>query len=539
MSNTAAKQQARDTGHRHRLPFTLDSASLEWKLPTKQTDELKNYRSTLFEQFDVGGAGHLTETDAVNGVRDVLKLNEAVRGGDASDIYSSVVPLAFDRAANVAPGGSPFHGGSALQRTLQRIEFRLFLLYLRHYLELFTIFDEADMAATGTLDFHEFRNTKLGVKHGAKVGSNAEQAFQTMDQYSRGEVDFSDFVTFFDLETSHSQGWRRSGSMGGSGSYSQSIQRNRNVDTSLLEKHLKHRSLRGMNTNSQLSAENDLLSTQRNYTTTTTTEHHYDHSDTQTNIQAEIYYLQQQLADRDEKIRVLESQPPQTVERVVEKRVEVPVHVPVEKIVERKVNVQVPVKTVVERRVEVPVTKIVEKRVEVPVPVERIVEKRVEVPVPVPTRSVSIPEPMMMPNNAMYSIQQQQQFEQPAADLIHIVDMESGGGVARDPWAPDSPQWGIRPIQLYDYDVNSNNNNNIDYQNSSYGGNSGGGGGQLVVHRSLPRSASATNQQQNPTFTSPYKMRFAEQSRHGQHSSPMLVGSSVHPASFSPGQTRV
>ena len=67
------------------------------------------------------------------------------------------------------------------------------------------------------------------------------------------------------------------------------------------------------------------------------------------------------------------------VDRVVEK--EKRIEVPVDKIVEKKVPVEVVkyVDRVVEKRVEVPVEKVVEKRVEVPV--EKIVEKTVMVPV--------------------------------------------------------------------------------------------------------------------------------------------------------------
>ena len=88
---------------------------------------------------------------------------------------------------------------------------------------------------------------------------------------------------------------------------------------------------------------------------------------------------------------------PETPEvRVVEKVVEVPV----EKIVEKKVRVEVPVEKVVEKivekevRVEVPVEKVVEKIVEVPV--EKIVERVIEVVPPARTGIVvsDAPDPV-------------------------------------------------------------------------------------------------------------------------------------------------
>lgn len=155
---------------------------IQAKLPSDKTPEAKAVRSKLFDQFDPNGNGYLSLAEVDKGVRDVLGLE---------DVYEAkpAIMRAFSAAKNA--GKSKAKLGADF---VERSEFRLVLLYLGKYYELYEMFSTVDSTDDRRINKAEF---KTAVTHFQKWGikvENPDAEFDTIDANKGGFILFDEFA---------------------------------------------------------------------------------------------------------------------------------------------------------------------------------------------------------------------------------------------------------------------------------------------------------------------------------------------------------
>jgi hypothetical protein len=102
------------------------------------------------------------------------------------------------RAFQAANGIAQENGKNRSQHGFDYIEFcefRLFLVYLQQYLELWKIFDNVDSGNDRRISFEEFKTAlpKLA-EFGVQVGDDAQGEFDKIDVNGGGQVLFQEFT---------------------------------------------------------------------------------------------------------------------------------------------------------------------------------------------------------------------------------------------------------------------------------------------------------------------------------------------------------
>lgn len=155
------------------------------KLPTGQDPNDKKAREQIFRNMDVNGNSYLSLAEVDKGVRDVLGIDELFDS-------KAVIMRAFQASKDVA---SNKLGPSAVGKDyIERVEFRLLLVYLRQYFEFKEMFDKIDTNNDNRVDYNEFLT---GVKHlkawGARIGEPIK-VFNQMDNNRGGKILFDEFA---------------------------------------------------------------------------------------------------------------------------------------------------------------------------------------------------------------------------------------------------------------------------------------------------------------------------------------------------------
>ena len=139
-------------------------------------------RKILFRQFDPNGNGLLSLAEADKGVCEDLQLGDVV--------CKAVIMRAFTAAKGVNQSGNK----SANDDYVDKSEFRIFLLYLRQYLELWVMFDALDENKDKRIEESEFA-AAVGLvgKWGLKV-DDASKTFKEIDADGGGMILFDEFA---------------------------------------------------------------------------------------------------------------------------------------------------------------------------------------------------------------------------------------------------------------------------------------------------------------------------------------------------------
>ena len=146
-------------------------------MPTGKTTRDENARNLLFVSMDVNANGYLSLVELDGGVKSILPGHAA---------HAKPAMMQALQAAKVARPESVGRGE----------EFRVFLLYLRKYLEMLVAFERIDADGDRRLDPEEFSeavNTGLLAKWGVEVDNPAE-AFKEIDQSNEGFISFDEFA---------------------------------------------------------------------------------------------------------------------------------------------------------------------------------------------------------------------------------------------------------------------------------------------------------------------------------------------------------
>mmetsp|Transcript_18511 Transcript_18511/g.60778 ORF Transcript_18511/g.60778 Transcript_18511/m.60778 type:complete len:153 (-) Transcript_18511:491-949(-) len=115
------------------------------RLPTSKSDEDKSKRSTLFKQFDPNGNGYLSLAEIDKGLRESFGL-------DALYNCKPAIMRAFQASKGLKKGK-----GGREDDYVSRVEFRMLLVYLKQYFELFQIFASMDQGQDRRVDLNEFK----------------------------------------------------------------------------------------------------------------------------------------------------------------------------------------------------------------------------------------------------------------------------------------------------------------------------------------------------------------------------------------------
>jgi len=159
-----------------------DFAAIRAKLPTELNAEQKAKRHEMFKAFDPNGNGYLSLAEVDKGVRDVL---------DIEDIFDAkpVIMRAFQSARMVANRKGKAHGNDWIVFS----EFRMFLVYLEKYFEIWEIFEALDVNRERRINLQEFKDALPKLNHwGLEVG-DPEEEFKKIDTNGGGEVLFDEF----------------------------------------------------------------------------------------------------------------------------------------------------------------------------------------------------------------------------------------------------------------------------------------------------------------------------------------------------------
>ncbi|CAM6098372.1 unnamed protein product [Calypogeia fissa] len=157
-------------------------AEIKAKLPSDKTPEAKAVRSKLFHQFDPNGNGYLSLAEIDRGVRDVMGLE---------DVYEAkpAIMRAFAAAKNAGKSTAKY-GADFVERS----EFRLVLLYLGKYYELYEMFEIVDSSHDKKINKAEFKTAvKELEKWGIKV-DKPDAEFDTIDDNKGGSILFEEFA---------------------------------------------------------------------------------------------------------------------------------------------------------------------------------------------------------------------------------------------------------------------------------------------------------------------------------------------------------
>jgi len=151
-------------------------------LPTERTPEAKAQRSVLFDSFDPNGNGYLSLAEVDKGLTDL--------GLTRDKIPPKVTMRAFQAAKSVHNASS-----SRVADYIEKCEFRLLLVYLRQYLELWHLFDAADASQDHRISLDEFQAAvnKCDDRLKSIVGTDPEATFQAIDKNGEGIILFDEF----------------------------------------------------------------------------------------------------------------------------------------------------------------------------------------------------------------------------------------------------------------------------------------------------------------------------------------------------------
>lgn len=170
-------------------------ADLRTRLPRLKTKTENDQRAALFKQFDTTEAGYISYAQAEIGCREHLAIHNY-----QPDI-SHVIRRAFSYAANskaVAAGADPNIPRSLEGVTIEKAEFRVFLVYLYNYLMLNVTFESLGLDSKVAFMYSTFATQLVPIVEGWGVEVPSPQAVfeQELDKFGFGLTTFDIFSTW-------------------------------------------------------------------------------------------------------------------------------------------------------------------------------------------------------------------------------------------------------------------------------------------------------------------------------------------------------
>ncbi|MHA7927728.1 MAG: EF-hand domain-containing protein, partial [Marinobacter sp.] len=171
---------------------TEDRPRIDWdkinsKLPTDKTDEQKAKRKELFYQFDPNGNGYLSLAEVDRGCRDVLGLYEIFN-------CKKVIMRAYQAAKGANNEKTRLTGDKLGQDYVERTEFRLLLVYLKRYFQIWRVFDVVDTGHDHRINLDEFAKALPLFKEWGVTVDDPAAIFNSIDKNGGGEILFDEFA---------------------------------------------------------------------------------------------------------------------------------------------------------------------------------------------------------------------------------------------------------------------------------------------------------------------------------------------------------
>eukprot|EP00760_Papus_ankaliazontas_P028629 PhM_4_TR3816/c0_g1_i1/m.91983 len=164
------------------------------KMPTDRSPASKKKRMELFRLFDPNGNNYLSLAEVDRGVRDILGLEVLFD-------CKPVLIRAFNAAKSANDDPRNIHAKRATNRQqplgadyVEKCEFRLLLVYLRQYLELWQMFDAVDTDDDRRVDFEEFKKALPLIESWGYKVEDAEAEFKKVDADGAGMLLFDEFA---------------------------------------------------------------------------------------------------------------------------------------------------------------------------------------------------------------------------------------------------------------------------------------------------------------------------------------------------------
>ena len=173
-------------------PPPVDWARLRSKFPpVEKTPEAQRKRLEVFKLFDPNNNGYLSLAEIDKGCRDVLGLYEVF---DCKPVIMRAYQAARGannvRSSKAASAAARKHGEDFVERS----EFRLLIVYLRQYFELWQMFDEIDSSDDRRVSVEEFKQALPRLEAwGVKV-KDPVATFKSIDTDGGGMILFDEFA---------------------------------------------------------------------------------------------------------------------------------------------------------------------------------------------------------------------------------------------------------------------------------------------------------------------------------------------------------
>lgn len=161
---------------------------LQGKLPVeKGSDEEREKRFSLFKEFDPNGNGYLSLAEVDHGCRSILKLHEL------QDPLQPILIRAFTAAKDARQKRGK--GKTVGEDYVEKSEFRLLLVYIKSYFELYIMFDEVDSSEDRRVDEDEFTRSLGKLEQwGVPKIEDPAAAFSSIDTNGGGLILFEEFA---------------------------------------------------------------------------------------------------------------------------------------------------------------------------------------------------------------------------------------------------------------------------------------------------------------------------------------------------------
>jgi len=164
-------------------PGDVNWKEINEKLPIAKDDEDKKKRADLFNKFDVNKSGYLSLAKVDGGIRDILKLDELF---DAKPAIMRAFMAAKEHKAKSGKGHSPDY--------VERAEFRLLLVFLRRYFELWEMYETMDASRDRRVTQVEFDGCAAKLKEWGLQIEDPAAAYKEMDVGGGGNASFDEFA---------------------------------------------------------------------------------------------------------------------------------------------------------------------------------------------------------------------------------------------------------------------------------------------------------------------------------------------------------
>jgi len=168
-------------------PAKIDWDDLRKRLPTGRSEEEKKLRMQYYKAFDPNGNGYLSLAEVDKGCRDVLGLYDVFKA-------KKVIMRAFQAAKSANNEASTTKKDKYGPDYVEKCEFRLLLVYIRQYFELWQMFIAIDESGDQRISLEEFKKAVPQIeKWGVKI-TDPEATFKKVDSDNGGMLLFDEFA---------------------------------------------------------------------------------------------------------------------------------------------------------------------------------------------------------------------------------------------------------------------------------------------------------------------------------------------------------